>query len=167
MSRGYAGLLLAGTLALGACAAQTPVAIDAAAEEQAIRAVSARWLELEKADDAAGVAALFTEDGIAYREDTDPISGPAAYRAYLERSFAENPSEVVDWSTDFVDVAASGDLAVEHGTWSSRGAGAGGEGEDEGRYLTVYRKVNGEWKVAADMSLGTRKAAPAAVARAQ
>lgn len=46
---------------------------------------------------------------------------------------------------DRIEVAASGDLAVERGAYQSP--------TDEGRYVTVYRKVGGAWKVAADMSV--------------
>jgi uncharacterized protein (TIGR02246 family) len=164
MSRGYAALPAAIVLALGACAAQTSSSVDMAAEEQAIRAVSARWLELERSDDAAGIAALFTADGIVFREDRDPIAGQSAVQAHMVRSFQENPTEIVDWSTDHVDIAASGELATERGSWSVKNSGLSGTVEDHGSYITVYRKIDGEWKVLADMSVST---APAAATPAQ
>ena len=55
-----------------------------------------------------------------------------------------------------VEVAASGDLAVEYGTWSETGLGPNGTEEDHGRYVTVFLKVNGAWKIAADASLSTK-----------
>ncbi|MGQ0733091.1 MAG: YybH family protein [Acidobacteriota bacterium] len=137
-----------------ACSAAAPPAVDAAAEEQAIRAMSAKWLELERAKDAAGVAAQFLDDATVTWAGTGTATGPAAIEALLTKSWSEAPSVVTTWSTDRVHVAASGDMAVEQGTWSSTG---GPTGDDHGKYITLYRKVNGAWKVAADTS-GSLKA---------
>lgn len=155
MTRGNGALLPAVMLVLGACAAQSQPAVDIAAEEQAVRAVSAQWLALEKSKDAAAIAALFTPDGVMYREDNDPATGAAAVQAALTRTYQQNPNEVVDWTTDHVAVAASGELATESGTWTARNSGPTGTAEDRGRYLTFYRKIDGAWKVAADMSIST------------
>ena len=145
-----------------ACAPASPPPPDLAAEADAIRAISSQWLALEKANDYAGIAALFTEDGTLYREDKEPVVGAAAIQALMTADRAENPQSVADWATDRVEVAASADLAVEYGTWSTTGGGADGTGTDMGRYTTVYRKVNGVWKVAADLSYSTKpEAAPA------
>jgi len=139
-----------------ACAPQTAPPIDLAAEDQAVRAVSMQWLELDKAQDFAGIAALFTDDGILYRENENPVVGPAAIEAFMRSTQAENPSRVASWTTDRVEVAATGDLAVEYGSWAETGQGPAGTEQDEGRYVTVYRKVSGAWKVAADVSLSTK-----------
>lgn len=144
-------LYAAAVLLATACAASPQV--DTAAEERAVRAVSEQWLQAEKARDAAAIAALFTEDGIVYREDREPVSGSAAIQAYMAQDFADDPQDAASWTTERVDVAASGDVAVEHGTWTSTGGKAG---PDNGWYLTLYRKVNDDWKVAADMSISTR-----------
>lgn len=132
-----AGLLLAG------CAPS----VDLAAEEEAVRAVSARWLELANEQDAAGIAALFAQDGIMYAEGQPPLVGPEAIEADISQYYAENPGLEANFGTDRIEVAASGDLAVEHGSWN--------EIDRQGRYLTIYRKVGNVWKVAADMSHST------------
>ncbi len=55
-------------LAVLACGACGPT-VDIQAEEDAIRRLSARWLELNRQEDAAGIAALFAEDGTLHWED--------------------------------------------------------------------------------------------------
>lgn len=144
MQRAVPIIVVVGAAVLAGCAPR----VDVAAEEEAVRAISARWLEFSKARDAAGVAALFAEDGAVYWTNRPPTSGPEAIEAFMRRQFAENPSGGGSFAPDRVDVAASGDLAVEQGVYDSP--------TDAGRYLTVYRKVGGEWKVAADMSLSAR-----------
>lgn len=70
--------------------------------------------------------------------------------------YEKNPKQDVTWSTDRVDVSTSGDLAVEYGKYDVKGLGAKGTESDQGRYVTVYKKVNGDWKVAADIGTSTK-----------
>jgi len=131
-------------LALGACATPAPPppqAPDLAAAEQAIRAMDATWLAAAAARDGAGEAAMFAEDGLAYRDLADPLSGPAAY-----------PKSVTAWTTRSIQVAASGDLAVQTGTFTETGAGPKGDKENRANFVTVWKKVGDQWKVAIDIS---------------
>ncbi len=133
-------ILLAG-VAIAGCAPQ----VDTAAEEEAVRAVSASWLAFEEQRDAAGVAGLFAADGTLHWEEREPVTGPAAVQSFIAEEHAFDPAGTGSFATERVEMAASGDLAVEHGTWQN--------GQENGRYTTVYRKVDGQWKVSADMSL--------------
>lgn len=138
------------SIGLTACApqAQEP-AVDVAAEAAAVQAVSMRWLELAKVDDYAGIAALFTSSGATFSLNEEPVVGPAAIQAAMEADSAQSGEP--NWATDSVLVAASGDVAVEYGSWFGMGA----EGDARGKYITVYRKMAGEWKVASDMVTST------------
>lgn len=138
-----------------------PAAPDLAAEERAIRDADARWLKAAQARDAAADAAAFAPDGAAYREHLEPLVGPAAFQAYMEKQHAENPKSSVSWTTDKIQIAASGDLAVQTGEYSLTGLGPKGDGKDRGRFVTVWKKLNGEWKVAHDIGTTTMPMAPA------
>ncbi|MGH7503241.1 MAG: YybH family protein [Longimicrobiales bacterium] len=144
-------------IALAACSAPAPQ-VNAAAEEEAIRAMSMRWLELDRAEDHAGIAALFAADGVIYRDEDEPAVGTVAIQAALLEDDAGNPNEVVDWTTDKVEISSAGDMAVEHGTWTSTGSRPTGDGSSRGRFMTVDRRIDGEWKVVADMSVTTTPA---------
>jgi ketosteroid isomerase-like protein len=144
-------------LVLTACAQQTEKQkIDLNAEEQAVRAVSMQWLDLAKKHDLPNIVLLLTDDVTFYRENNEPAVGHAAFLKIEEQYLESNPSFVPNWSTDRVEIASSGDLAVEWGTWSESGSGLDGTAEDHGRYVTVYRKVDGIWKVATDISVSTK-----------
>jgi ketosteroid isomerase-like protein len=140
-----------------ACAAESPHSIDLTAEVAAVNETSLKWLEFAAAKDAAGVASLFTSDGVLFSENEEPVVGPAAIEALVAQRFEENPDQVPAFGSDRIEVAASGDLAVEFGTWGPEGPDG-----DYGKYITVYRKVDGVWKVAGDMSLSTRPESEAA-----
>jgi uncharacterized protein (TIGR02246 family) len=160
----YLSLML---FAVGCAAESAPApAVDLAAEERAIRDISMQWLAFEKARDAAGVATLLADNSTLFRENRDPILGPAAAQAYLAQDWAENPKGQVTWATDRVEVAASGDMAVEYGTWSITAAGPDGTGTDGGKYVTVFHKMNGQWKVVNDMSMSTQPDSPPAASPA-
>jgi ketosteroid isomerase-like protein len=49
-----------------------------------------------------------------------------------------------EWSTDAIRVAASGDVAIQTGEYHLTRMGPKRDGEDKGRFLTVWKKVNGE-----------------------
>ena len=132
-----------------------PAAVDIAADEQTIRDLSARWLEMERARDAAGIAALFSDDGTLYRDNEEPITGRAAIEAHLASEYADEPNAAPDWSVDRILVSSSGDLAVEYGTWTVTNIGPGGTGQDRGRYVATLRKVDGTWRYVSDMSMST------------
>ena len=141
-------------LSLTTFAQQKPA--DTKSDEQAIRTLSMKWLELTKKHDIAACAALFADDGIEYSSNKEPSVGPAAIAKEFTRSHEKNPKEVVNWSTERVEVAASGDLAVEYGKYDVKALGKNGTKSDQGKYVTVYRKVNGTWKVAADIGASTK-----------
>lgn len=143
-------------LAAAACAPQAPPPPDLAAEEQAVRAITAQWLEYERAKDIAAIIGLFADDGVVIGDNEEPVPAHAGFEAQRTAFWAENPHHVASWATERVEVAASADLAVEHGTWSGTGLGPDGTGDDHGRYVTVFRKVNGVWKVSADISVSTK-----------
>jgi ketosteroid isomerase-like protein len=135
-------------LTFSGCAPQGGTSsVDIAAEEAAVRAVSANWLGFDEEQDAAGVAGLFAPDGTIVWEERQPIAGPEAVEAFMAEEFAFAPGSEGSFGPDRFDIAASGDLAVEHGAWENSG--------EVGRYMTLYRKIGGDWKVAADMSMGT------------
>ena len=76
--------------------------------------------------------------------------GVAAIQEFMAKDFVANPKRTIEWRTGRVEVAAAGDIGVEYGTYSINNAGLQGTDENHGSYVTVYRKVNGDWKVAVD-----------------
>jgi ketosteroid isomerase-like protein len=144
---------------IGSACAQhhkTP-SVDLAREEQAIRDISMKWLEFANAHDISGKVALFADNCVIYRQNQEPAAGKAAITAlFTQEERDRHPKSVFKWAADRIEMAASGDLAVEYGTWSESNAGMDGTEEIHGKYVTVYRKVNGVWKIISDNSITTK-----------
>jgi ketosteroid isomerase-like protein len=136
---------------LAACAAppaEEP-GVDLVAEAQAVRDASAAWLMAAQARDAATMDGLFAAN-ITTISDGEIHEGLAAVQASREEEWASRPDATVNWMTTDVGVAASGDLAYERGQWTSDPDGAGEAPEEHGEYLTVWKKIDGQWKALYD-----------------
>jgi ketosteroid isomerase-like protein len=149
----FGGVLV--VVCLAACAAPqaTPPpaapAIDTAAEAQAVRDASMAWLQASQARDAAAVDALLATN-ITTIFSGNVREGLAAVQMNRDKEWAENPDFTTSWTTTEVGVADSGDLAYERGTWTYDPDGAGDAPEQHGEYLTVWKKIDGQWKALYD-----------------
>lgn len=96
-----------------------------------------------------GVGAAFTafaaEDAVISRNNR-LIKGKAAISDYFAQSF--DPSASLEWSPEYVDVAASGDLAYTYGPYTFKVTGPQGqESVNQGYFHTVWKKqADGSWK---------------------
>jgi uncharacterized protein (TIGR02246 family) len=145
-------------LLCAACSQTAPASApkpDLTAEDKAIREADAKWLKAAQSRDARAEAAVFASDGVAYREHVDPLVGPAAFESWSAKQYAENPKQTSTWSTEAIQITAAGDIAVQTGQYHLTGVGPKGDGEDSGRFVTVWKKVDGEWKVAHDIGSTT------------
>lgn len=133
-----------------AAEANSTAAVDTGADEQAIRGHVDRWLELVKAKDAAGIAELYAEDG-AVMPPNAPIGKG---RTAIQRTWAsmmQTPGFDLTFVPEQILVSSSGDMALDRGTYRLAVAPDGTAQTDTGKYVVVWRKVGGEWKVAADI----------------
>jgi uncharacterized protein (TIGR02246 family) len=154
-------LLLSVTVLLPACQAgdkpagntaeaNSSAAADAGADEQAIRGQVDRWLQLVKAKDAAGIAALYTEDGAVMPANAPIGKGHAAIQQTWA-SMMGTPGFALTFTPEQIAVSSSGDMALDRGTYNLTVAPGGTTQKDTGKYVVVWRKVGGEWKAAADI----------------
>jgi uncharacterized protein (TIGR02246 family) len=93
------------------------------------------------------VAALFASDGLFMAPGNEPVQGPKP----IERKFREfGDAGYQDLRLQTTRVDCSGDMAIEVGRYSlaiRRAKGA--VSKDEGKYLTVWRRL-GAWLIVGD-----------------
>jgi uncharacterized protein (TIGR02246 family) len=117
------------------------------AQKAEIDAVNAKWVEFFNKGDFAGVASLYTEDATAF----PPGSGMVKGRAAIGTMWKNMAEKVADPQLTTLDAKPLGPSAArEIGTFSLKTKGATPQ-EVTGKYVVVWEKVSGDWKLAADI----------------
>ena len=127
------------SLAMAGCA-QAPV------PEPFPQDVADVWVERYAAKDAAGIAALYTEDAQLLPPDQEIISGRAAIQEFFGRT---NPpgSAAIDIAT--VETHVFGDFAHRQGSFLLKGPD--GAAVTAGKFLELWKKADGQWLIYRDM----------------
>jgi uncharacterized protein (TIGR02246 family) len=119
----------------------------AMAQKAEIEAMNVRWMELFNKGDFAGVASLYTDDATAF----PPGSGMVKGRPAIEAMWKTMAEQVSDPKVTTLDVKPLGQFAVrEIGTFSLK-TKAPAPRELTGKYVVVWEKVGGDWKLAIDI----------------
>jgi len=153
MSKRYLTAMAAVLLgALAACAGAPAIKTDPAREEAAIRAADARWLAATGAHDLERTLSFWTDDVYMMPPGGPAIVGQEALRRYVAGAFAI-PGFSINWVTDHVWVAQSGDIAYAVGTDTIRLTSPDGKPvEEHNKSVAVWRKeADGSWKCAVDI----------------
>lgn len=143
-------ILPAIALLVTACAS-TP-RVDRMSEEQQLRELDRQALAAAKAGNAAALANLYATDAVAMPSNAPVARGSDAIRQSWAQAFA-TPGYQLDFTPTRVEVSQSGDMAYITGTWRSSANLPNGRLDDRGTYMTVWKKVDGQWKATA--SIGT------------
>jgi uncharacterized protein (TIGR02246 family) len=120
---------------------------------RAIDKGNAQWIEAWDKADASLIAGLFAEDGVLLGRNGKLFKGP---QQILERmkTVLGAAGKGVKATVTTVDLWLDGNTAYETGTYSYRYQEAGKPVNDEGRYVTIWKKQSdGSWKIASDMGI--------------
>jgi uncharacterized protein (TIGR02246 family) len=123
------------------------LATPAFAQKARIEAVNAKWMELFNKGDFEGIAQLYTADAVAFPPGSAIVRGRAAIGAMWKGMAAQvgNPKVTT------LEVARLGPAtAREVGTFSLTTKGPSPK-EVSGKYLVVWKRVRGQWQLAADI----------------
>ena len=129
---------------------ETSTEASAASHEQAIAETNVKWLALIGDHDAAGVAGLYTSDGALMAPGAPIAQGQQALEAAWG-GLMKAPGFGLTFKADEIVVASGGDMALDRGTYELSLDGPDGPTKDIGKYVVVWRNVDGQWKVAADI----------------
>lgn len=161
-------LLVAVAIGLAACKPGDHKAakVDAAAEEQAIRAKETAWMDAYNRHDAKGLTGQYADDAALAANGMKLMTDSVGRGLFLE-GMAKDPALKVDFASDRIIVAASGDLASSRGhyTMTFTDPSTKQPKTEIGSYLTVYRKAaDGGWQAVEDFTTPGEPPAAAAVA---
>ncbi|HTO75251.1 MAG TPA: SgcJ/EcaC family oxidoreductase [Thermoanaerobaculia bacterium] len=124
---------------------------SAAAKSEVMRR-SAEWSAAAQARDVEKVVAFWADDAVVLPPGGPAISGKAAIRDYVVKSF-QTPGFGISWKAESAVVSGSGDLAWARE--SNRVTFTGPDGKPiavDGKAITVWRKgKDGIWRCVADI----------------
>ncbi len=123
---------------------------SAAADEQAIRVANERWLQLIRSKDASGIGQLHAQDAVILPQNENAVIGREAIVQWYVRQM-QTPDYAFTFGTDQLVLSISGDMALDRGWYRFSARGPNGPINDTGKYVVVWRKIDGQWKVAADI----------------
>lgn len=119
---------------------------DLAATRQLIVQQNQRFTEAHVAGDSAAIDAMFTEDARSYPPGADASIGLPAIHAltveYLKAGIREFREETTDFYGNAEYVVDAGTYVLTYGP---------GPVTERGKYLNVWKHVDGSWKLQSNM----------------
>ncbi len=112
---------------------------------EGLKAMQDVWQSAFDARDAAALAAIYAEDGELMPPNSNTVIGRAAIEANLTDSLASG----ISIGLKDTEVYAHGDVGYKVGTYTV--SDAGGATIDEGKYVEVWRQVDGKWQLHRDI----------------
>jgi uncharacterized protein (TIGR02246 family) len=139
-SRQIAVLLFASILWPGGAFAQ------AASDEQQIRDLEQQWADAVAERDLEAIVGLFAEGGQIMPPNAKSVTGREPI-AEAWQGILDLPELEFSFAPTAVNVSESGDMAYVIGTYQLAYKGEEARVEDVGKYVDVWEKIDGEWKV--------------------
>jgi len=136
-------------LMLTSCTVEKPAEVATLNEAKAVQALSQEWLKAEIAKDIPKIMSYYAEDAMEMASNTPVIIGKEPIQKWYE-TWLKPEGVSMTFATEEVKVSTSLDMAVERGTYHFVQNNPSGQVDDTGKYVTVWKKVKGEWKVAID-----------------
>jgi uncharacterized protein (TIGR02246 family) len=133
-----------------------------AADEAALRALIKDWSAAAQAKDAAKFVSVYADDAVVMMAGAPDIRGLAAIREGIP-AMMQDSAFALSFEADRVEVARSGDLAYETGSYAMTMTGPNKKPATEtGHYVVVWRKgTDGVWKVVVDAPVSDPPSPPA------
>jgi uncharacterized protein (TIGR02246 family) len=143
------------SLTLGGCNHSTAgKGSDAESVTKAIKADEKKWNQDFKAKDTEGMASHYADEAYFVAPGVAGAEGTTAIRQIFANA-STDPAFAIQFASDKIDVASSGDLAYARGKFSEKYTDkkTGKVMSNNGSYITVYKKQgDGSWKAVEDFA---------------
>ena len=126
------------------CAAPEPQETTAAARP-GIEATISDWMTAFSQDDAAGVAACYTEDAQLLPPNEEAVRGREAVQAWFQGAIDAG----LDVRLEIQELEVFGDTGYEVG--KATVMAPGGQTIDDSKYIVIWKKVGDAWRMHRDI----------------
>ena len=127
-----------------------------AGDEQLIRQARERSNQAIAAHDLSGIARAWMEDIHIVTSTSLLTAGRELNQQRMGRQFKNRPDTVYIRRPNVIDVYAPWAVASERGEWTGRWTEPDGLLEIGGTYQAQWRKIDGQWRVQAELYVPTR-----------
>lgn len=115
-----------------------------------VEALQRQWVEAVNRGDVDAILDLYAEDAWFLPAGSPPLHGRDEIREWWEKTLSDPPWKSLRFYPVAVHLANGGDLAYDIGVSRTTRSGPDGETIERGKYLIVWERIGGEWKVVAD-----------------
>jgi uncharacterized protein (TIGR02246 family) len=129
---------------------QTMPTAKHSADEKAIRKLDVEWGDAACKKDLETVVACYARDGSVVWPGAPAAHGTANIRAAWKGIFKEFKGLTLKFTPERIDISHDGDMAVDFGKVAFGHDTPKGRVEESAKYVVVWKKVRGAWKVLYD-----------------
>jgi ketosteroid isomerase-like protein len=136
----------------------------AAGDDGRIRAGTASWMSSFNSGNAGGIVALYADNAVLMPPNAPSARGVAAIKDAITKEIAgaKKGGITLALGTTADEVGIAGDMAWHSGTYVVKDKG--GKSVDAGKFVEVWERKGGKWRIVRD--IWNSDAAPAAAAAA-
>lgn len=155
MKNQFNTLCVIASVLLASCTqpAKAPESVDLEKLKVEIQKMEDAYASAEKAKDADGVAAYYSEDAVNYNRNAEPTMGKAAIRDSVAQRLAKDTTGNTN-VYKVVDLFAEGNMALEIGSWSE--LNPAGTEVKKGYYMSYFEKRDGKYVCVRDMNVSAK-----------
>lgn len=117
-----------------------------APKAESIQAANDIFMKTFAKGDAAGMGALYTEKGQLLPSNSEFVTGRKAIEGFWKGAMDMGIKAA---KLETIDLEEHGNSAWEVGKYTL--SGAGGQVMDQGKYVVIWKKEGGEWKLHRDI----------------
>jgi ketosteroid isomerase-like protein len=122
---------------------------------EGIAVANANFMNTFNRGDGAAMGALYTENGQLLPPNSDFVRGQSAISAFWQGAMDMG---IKSAKLETVELDGQGDAAFEVGRYSL--AGEGGAEIDSGKFIVVWKKEGGKWKLHRDIWNSSKPGSP-------
>ncbi len=123
---------------------------DMRAEQKTITELGKLWVAAVARKDVKAIVNFYTTDGV-FLPQNGPMSVGRDAIGKAWTGLLQLPGISLTFKPTRIDVTKAGDMAADIGTYKLSFDGKQGRVQDRGKYVVVWKKVDGEWKALADI----------------
>jgi ketosteroid isomerase-like protein len=128
--------------------------VDQKAEAEKINKINDEWISSIKSGNVDNIVGLFAEKPLSMRKGEPLYSDAASTRKAVGGMLADPlVAQSFAFTDDSLEVSASGDIALNWGNQSFMMSTAIGPKEVPSKWLTLWKKIDGQWKVILDQGV--------------